>query len=482
MIFLTGLIASIVTYAFRIYVARELSVAEYGLVFAVLSLLLFVNVFRVLGVSEASVRFVVASVTKKDYNQVKTIIVAQFIFFLFTTTFLSLVLFFSAQFLSVHYFSSILAKKVIVSFLFYFVVHMLGAIPLLLLRGFQKEKAYSWAEPIRVSGVLVFTLLFFHLHAGILAPVWGFGFGSLLSFFVMVFFSRKFWFIFKYRTNKVWFTLKKLVSFGAPIMFGGFGNMVINQLDVLLITFFMGLTAVGIYNVVLPTAMIFLILGSSVSTILFPLFSELHAEKKLFEIKKGIQLIYKYILVLTLPLMLTFFAFANQFLVLTFGRKYVSGVVPFRILLIGILFFIIAHIINNILIALGHPRFIMKIFLIAATFNAIANVFLIPVWGLVGAALTTAISYFILLILSAKKLSFLTKVRLPWFSWLKAFFAGTFFLLTIFFLKQVFHFPLFFEVTFILILAYAFYLLVCYFLGLFDLKEAKEFIRRSVDF
>jgi len=66
LLFMSAL-GSLFTYFFRIYLARELTVEEYGLIFAVISLLLFVNVFRVMGVSDASTKYLAGFVAKRTF-------------------------------------------------------------------------------------------------------------------------------------------------------------------------------------------------------------------------------------------------------------------------------------------------------------------------------------------------------------------------------------------------------------------------------
>lgn len=478
LVFFMAAITSLLTYVFRIYLARELTVEEYGLIFAVLSLILFVNVFRVLGISDASTKYIVDFIAKKDYSGVKTVIFSQSIIFLFTTTIFSVCLWLFSSFLSLNYFSNSLAKPVLLFFLFYFVIHAFNTVPLLLLRGFQKEKFYSLAEPIRMAGLFVSTIILFYFGFGILSPVIAYAIGSFISFLVMLFFSRKYWFVFSFKLYPLRSMVKRLIGFGLPLMFGGFGNMIINQLDVLLITFFMTLTDVGIYNVILPTAMMFLIFGSSVSMILFPMFSELYAKKLFNKIREGIKLLYKYLFVALLPFFLALFAFADIFLTTAFGDVYGSGVLPFRFLLIGVLFFIFAVLNNTILNAAGHPRFVMKSFLIVAAFNAVFNIILIPHFGLTGAAVTTMFSYFFLLLFSVYKLSKLFHISAPWFQWLKTFFVGGIFIGSIYLLNKFIVLPLLIKISLILVLSFSSYLIISLGTNLISLKEIKSFIRQ----
>lgn len=478
LIFLMSAIASVLTYVFRIYLARELTVEEYGLIFAVLSLILFVNVFRVLGISDASVKYIVDYIAKKDYSGVKTVILSQVIIISFTTTFFVILLWLSSSFLSLNYFSTPLARPILLFFIFYFVIHAFNVIPLLLLRGFQNEKAYSLAEPIRIVGLFISTVVLLYFGLGILSPVIGYAIGSFVSFLVMFFLSRKYWFVFSFRKYSLILMIKKLFLFGIPLMFGGFGNLIINQLDVLLITLFMTLTDVGVYNVVLPTAMMFLIFGTSVSTILFPMFSELYSKKSFIKIKEGISLIYKYLFVFFIPFFLAFFAFADVFLVTAFGETYFSGVLPFRLLLIGVLFFMFVVLNNTILNATGNPNFVMKSFLFVALFNAVFNILLIPHFGLLGAAFTTMLSYFLLLLFSLYKLHKLFNISAPWFQWLKTFFVGIIFLLSIYFLKNIFFLPLLFEICLVIFLSGLIYLILSMLMGLINIKEIKIFIKK----
>ena len=65
---------------------------------------------------------------------------------------------------------------------------------------------------------------------------------------------------------------------GLPFFVTAIGDKVIVYIDTLMLTYFSTLTEVGIYNVVLPSAIIFLDIGGAIATVVFPMSSELWAK------------------------------------------------------------------------------------------------------------------------------------------------------------------------------------------------------------
>ena len=62
-----------------------------------------------------------------------------------------------------------------------------------------------------------------------------------------------------------------------------------------MIIYFRSLSEVGIYNAILPTAILFAAIGASVANVLLPVASEMIAKKKQNHLRIGVKLIQKYL-------------------------------------------------------------------------------------------------------------------------------------------------------------------------------------------
>jgi len=191
---------------------------------------------------------------------------------------------------------------------------------------------------------------------------------------------------------------------------------------------------VGIYNVVLPTALLFLFFAKASSKILLPMVSELWSKNDYKRLFAGVQLLYRYMFIITLPLIISIFVFAPLFIETLFGQEYLGGIVAFRIVLVGVLGYVIAANNHAIITAVGKPTLVMKIVLFAAVANIVLNILLIPSLGIVGAAIATAISYICMLLLSTNYVSKFVAMESPWKVWLRVTLSGMIFTAVLFFI------------------------------------------------
>ena len=109
---------------------------------------------------------------------------------------------------------------------------------------------------------------------------------------------------------------------------------------------------------------------------------------------------YKYGLFFVIPTCLGISVFAKEILGLIFfiNLEYMRGAGALSILVIGMGFYSIYAISATIIQGIGKPKIPMYILIIGTVITFILGWFLIPIWGIEGAALTTSISSFIMAI------------------------------------------------------------------------------------
>jgi len=189
-------------------------------------------------------------------------------------------------------------------------------------------------------------------------------------------------------------------------------------------------------------------------------------------------LIYNYSFVLTVPLLFAVFAFSDIFIRLLFGNEYVAGIFAFRILLLGVLCYIVAIINNTAISGIGKPKIVTKIIFISAAVNIILNLLLIPLFNITGAAIATSVSYFTVLALSTMKLSKFIEITSPWKNWIKTVFAGFIFVSIVYLMKMMLVLNPWFEMIISLVIAGIIYLFLIWVLKIIDIEEIKILIKR----
>jgi stage V sporulation protein B len=209
------------------------------------------------------------------------------------------------------------------------------------------------------------------------------------------------------------------IAFGLPVLFAEFADKLIAYFDVLMLTYFVGLDLVGVYNIALPSANAFLIVGTAISRVALPMVSELHAKNDPSRLKRGISAAHRYTFLLMLPLSLATAVFSDVLLQSFFGAAYTGGATSFSILVIGVSLFAVARINFSLLAGIGKPITTTKIILLSALINVCLNLIMIPLFGINGAALATSICYFISFLLSTSFLTRYTNSPSPWKIWCK---------------------------------------------------------------
>jgi O-antigen/teichoic acid export membrane protein len=322
--------------------------------------------------------------------------------------------------------------------------------------------------------ILVLLLCFFAFKKDIFTASYAYIVTYLLILLIFSPLAFKIFNFFKHKTALKKELFRKLVRFGIPIMFSGIGGIIIVYTDTLVLTYFRSMEEVGIYNVVVPTAMMLQFFATSIATVAFPMVAELWAKKRKDYLALGLKMLYQYSFVIITPVALLLLSFSRIVLRLMFGEQYVIGAVAMQILLIGIIFLGLHSITSTILGGIGKPAISTKILLEGALINLVLNLLIIPRLGMVGAALTSLIAYAYVAVRCIFKLRHFIQVEIPWFNWLKTLFAGMLMLGLIFLLKKITFLNAYLEGIICVAVGGLFYLALAFILGIIDLKEIKS--------
>lgn len=197
---------------------------------------------------------------------------------------------------------------------------------------------------------------------------------------------------------------KELIRFSIPLMLTGIAGYVMTWTDTLMLGYFKTSEVVGLYNVAAPLAKLLPIFLSSAGFIYPPLATTLYAQEKIEELKRVYQVLTKWLFLVTLPLFAIVFLFPEAAIGLFFGSKYLPASQALRILSLGFMFHTLLGLNGWSLIVIKENKFVMYSTLISAIVNVILNALLIPVYGIEGAAIATAISYFVVNVLNSLRL------------------------------------------------------------------------------
>ena len=184
---------------------------------------------------------------------------------------------------------------------------------------------------------------------------------------------------------------KTLIAFSAPLVAASAMSVFAKHSDLLILAFFKSSTEVGLYEVTFRMAIFLKFLFAPAIGYLFqPLMSEFDAEIEYRKMEKLYTVATRWIVFLSFPVFTLFFIFPEQTLVFFFGPKYQGGQTAFEILLVGFMISLLPGLTGNFLIAVGRTRLVMLISTGTMVVNVLINVLLIPIYGIIGAAIATA--------------------------------------------------------------------------------------------
>jgi len=198
--------------------------------------------------------------------------------------------------------------------------------------------------------------------------------------------------------------LKSLFTFSFWIFLAMSGILVITTADVVLIGYFMSNADVGIYRVALQLASMGVFVALALENVLYPMFSRWNEEGDLGLIATSLSRAYTYSLVLAVPFCVGGWLLGDKLLYYLYGEAFVLGTMALFVLLPLYVVYIFQYFPMMTLNALNHPKDSFWITVVGVLVNIALNILLIPVIGIIGAAVATIISILVSAILGHKVL------------------------------------------------------------------------------
>jgi len=416
--FLLLILAAPIGYLVRMLYANKIPKLEVGLFYAVLDFCCMVAIFKDLGLSAALVRYIPKFLHEKRKDLVKSAIISVGILQSSVSLIITILIILLAPFIAKYYINNqgqftghldlVIDVLVILSIGYWFqsIMDVISNS----IQGFQNQKYFGTINFVRISLILILSAIFiyvFEIHSA-LCPTYAYTITPILLILIYgyIFIKKIFPEFFKEKFLFSKKLIKDLFSYGLPVMLGSAGSLVLGYVDGICLTYFTGLNAVADYrNVAMPTVSILSYFASAVSSVLFPLSSELWEKGYKEVLGYGVERICLYSFVLVLPMAILMAYFPEVIINLFFNPQYLSAVPAIRILSLGTIFMTLNRIGFTVLNGIGKPMLSTKILYFGAIFNLVFNILLIPKLGIVGASLTTVFGYLLMWILQAWYLS-----------------------------------------------------------------------------
>jgi len=219
-------------------------------------------------------------------------------------------------------------------------------------------------------------------------------FGAVLAWFIttIIISIASILLVWKRTEIKISFNLrlfKESIQFGVKGYFGNVIQFLNYRVDLLIVAYFMSISFVGYYSIAVVMAEALWYLPSAVGTIILAKTSSGSSD----EANRMTPQICRNTLFITLVVAIILLGLSRYLIILFYGSTYLPVLTPFLVLLPGVVALSICKVLSNELIGRGKPIINTIAAAISLSINVPLNILFIPMWGIVGAAFASTISY-----------------------------------------------------------------------------------------
>lgn len=391
LIFTLTVASAVVAFLLRVYLARELSVEDYGLFYALFAFFSFFALFRDMGLNSALTKYIPEFKIKGDYKSIKSSILFALLFQSIFALVVSTTLFLLSHRLAVSYFGTAKAAAPLRIMSLWFFLMTFYWLAAACLQGFQRFSVLATREIVWISTIFALSFL--------LVGIWGRGVEGVTLAYIggTVVATLYLWMFLRSEIDRDRAQLSKdlarrLLLFALPVFLGGIANTLLGYMDTLMLTYFRTLKDVAYYQVAQPLASLLGYFSGAMVTVFFPVVSELWARGEKELLRKSVNFLVKFAMAIVLPASLVLIAFPEIAIRLVFGEEYLGGVHALQILALSGAISALFAILSSVIAGVGKPIINSKVVGLMACLNFFTNWVLIPPLGPAGAAATTLAS------------------------------------------------------------------------------------------
>ncbi len=196
----------------------------------------------------------------------------------------------------------------------------------------------------------------------------------------------------------------ELVRFSTPLMLSAGMIFVVGETDNIIIQYFIDSGAVGAYDIAYTVGQILTAALGAFGFLFLPQVSSLHSDGMWDEIHRLYRLVSKWIVFITLPGFLLMVLFPDVVIRYTFGAKYLAGTEVLQVIAATYFFRAVMGPNRGLLAAIGATEYILYANVTVAVLNLTLNIVLVPIMGIIGAAVASFASFALLNTLYVYKL------------------------------------------------------------------------------
>lgn len=254
----------------------------------------------------------------------------------------------------------------------------------------------AFEQVFMISSAIILILVGFYVAGAVIGTAIGFLFSALAGYYLYRRGLGK-----RLKDVKLSFTLKQelslakvLIIFALPVLITGLAETALfDAIGNFIVGRYLASEQLGFYGAATPVARLPLIISMSVATAVLPATAEAMGLKNRHVLKGYVNQSYRYVSLVVLPMCVGTFVFATPIMKLLYvNSAYMNGAAALQILSIGMLFFTIYTVSSSIAQGLGKPYLPMVILIAGVILDVALSMYLVPLYGITGAAAATTIT------------------------------------------------------------------------------------------
>ena len=203
-------------------------------------------------------------------------------------------------------------------------------------------------------------------------------------------------------TKPIYFPVSTIIKFAIPVTIFAIFTSILLSIDLLLVKSILKENIqAGFYASARSLAVTPFFISIALSRSIFPAIARAAADNNHSLTRQYIQHSLRLLLIWMIPVVAIVSATSREIILLIYSTPYLSASIPLSILIIGIGFFTVYLILTTIITAGDNPNLSMWLNIVILIVSIIANLYLIPRYGIIGASIGTSIAMIIGAIISA---------------------------------------------------------------------------------
>ncbi|EMA41370.1 polysaccharide biosynthesis protein [Halococcus morrhuae DSM 1307] len=190
-------------------------------------------------------------------------------------------------------------------------------------------------------------------------------------------------------------TVRELWSFSWPLAAGTSLTIMLANVDIVMIGYFLDSASVGYYRSIQPLKQVIFFFSGSFAFLFMPLATKHYSQGDFAGLDALYTVTTKWIVALTFPAVLLFTLFSPDAIRLFFGTAYLPAAPALSVLIAGLFYRVFVGLNGDMVKAINRPRVEFYSAIAGVVVDIVLNAALIPLFGIVGAAFGTIVGYFV---------------------------------------------------------------------------------------